>query len=56
VAGEGGTRELAPEVRVPIWGISGGGAHRGGLAAVGNRRRQAGEEVESTDLGFVDQR
>jgi hypothetical protein len=32
VAGEGGARELALEVRVPIWGISGGGAHRGGLA------------------------
>jgi hypothetical protein len=25
------TGELAPEVRVPIWGIGGGGAHRGGL-------------------------
>jgi hypothetical protein len=24
----------SPEVRVPIWGIGGGGAHRGGLAAV----------------------
>jgi hypothetical protein len=33
VAGEGGARELAPEVRVSIWGIGGGGAHRGGLAA-----------------------
>jgi hypothetical protein len=34
VAGEGGAREQAPEVRVPIWGIGGGGAHCGGLAAV----------------------
>jgi hypothetical protein len=32
VAGEGAARELAPEVRVPIWGTGGGGAHRGGLA------------------------
>jgi hypothetical protein len=31
--GEGGARELAPKVRVPIWGIGGGGAHRSGLAA-----------------------
>jgi hypothetical protein len=28
------TGELAPEVGVPIWGIGGGGAHHGGLAAV----------------------
>jgi hypothetical protein len=34
VVGEGGARELAPEVRVPIWGKGGGGAHHGGLAAV----------------------
>jgi hypothetical protein len=34
VAGEGGARELALEVRVPIWGIGSGGAHRGGLVAV----------------------
>jgi hypothetical protein len=33
VAGEGGAREQAPEVRVPIWGIGDGGAYRGGLAA-----------------------
>jgi hypothetical protein len=33
VAGEGGARELALEVRVSIWGIGGGGAHRGGLTA-----------------------
>jgi hypothetical protein len=32
VAGEGGARELAPEVRVPIWGIGREGAQRGGLA------------------------
>jgi hypothetical protein len=32
-SGEGGAREQAPEVRVPIWGICGGGAHRGGLTA-----------------------
>jgi hypothetical protein len=30
VAGEGGARELAPEVGVLIWGIGGRGAHRGG--------------------------
>jgi hypothetical protein len=34
VAEEGGARELAPEVRIPIWGIGGGGAHHGGLTAV----------------------
>jgi hypothetical protein len=33
VGGKGGARELVPEVRVPIWGIGGGGAHRGGLIA-----------------------
>jgi hypothetical protein len=33
VAGGGGARELALEVRVPIWGIGSGGAHRGGLVA-----------------------
>jgi hypothetical protein len=33
VAGEGGAREQAPEVRVPIWGIGGRGAHHGGLEA-----------------------
>jgi hypothetical protein len=32
VAGGGGARELALEMRVPIWGIGSGGAHRGGLA------------------------
>jgi hypothetical protein len=31
---EGGARELAPEVRVPIWCIGSGEAHRGGLTAV----------------------
>jgi hypothetical protein len=34
VAREGGARELAPEVRVPIWGTGSGGAHRGGLVVV----------------------
>jgi hypothetical protein len=34
VSWEGGVRELAPEVRVPIWGIGDGGTHRGGLTAV----------------------
>jgi hypothetical protein len=33
VAREGGAREQALEVRVLIWGIGGGGTHRGGLAA-----------------------
>jgi hypothetical protein len=52
VAREGGARELAPEVRVPIWGTGSGGAHRGGL--VENWRWQAGEEVEGADSGFVE--
>jgi hypothetical protein len=30
----GDARELALEVRVPIWGIRSGGAHRGRLAAM----------------------
>jgi hypothetical protein len=34
VAGGGGARELTPQVKVPIWGIGGGGAHRGGLTVV----------------------
>jgi hypothetical protein len=34
VAGEGGVRELALEVRVPIWGTGGDGAHHGGLVVV----------------------
>jgi hypothetical protein len=34
VAEEGGARELALEVRVPIWGIGGGGAHHDGLTVV----------------------
>jgi hypothetical protein len=34
VAWEGGAREQAPEVRVLIWGIGGGGAHRCGLTAM----------------------
>jgi hypothetical protein len=34
VAGEGGARELALEMRTPIWGIGSGGAYRGGLTAV----------------------
>jgi hypothetical protein len=46
VAGEGDALELALEVRVSIWGIGGGGAHRGRLAMakqIGGveRRRQA---------------
>jgi hypothetical protein len=31
VAGEGGAKEQAPEVRVLIWNIGSGGAHHGGL-------------------------
>jgi hypothetical protein len=34
VAGEGGAREQAPEVRVLIWGIGGEGTHRDGLTTV----------------------
>jgi hypothetical protein len=61
VAGEGGAREQALKLKVPIWGIGGRGAHRGGLVAAtqvsgGNRRRQAGEDVESTGSGFVERR
>jgi hypothetical protein len=33
MAGEGGAREQAPDVRVLIWGIGGRGAHCGGLTA-----------------------
>jgi hypothetical protein len=43
VVGGGGARELALEVRVPIWGIGSEGAHRGGLAAV--KRVHGGEWV-----------
>jgi hypothetical protein len=46
VAGEGGGRELAPEVRVPIWGMDGGGAHCGGLAAV--KQVSGGEPVTTS--------
>jgi hypothetical protein len=55
-AGEGGAREQASEVRVLIWGIGSGGAHRGGLAAVGNWQWQAGKEVESAGSGFMERR
>jgi hypothetical protein len=34
VAGGGGAKELALEVRVPIWCIGRGGAHLGGLAVM----------------------
>jgi hypothetical protein len=34
VVRKGGAGEVALEVRVPIWGIGSGGAHRGGLAGV----------------------
>jgi hypothetical protein len=41
----------------PWWAHGGeAGAHRGGLAVVGNRRRHAGEEVEGTGSGFVERR
>jgi hypothetical protein len=46
VAGEGGARELALEVRVQIWGIGSGGAHRGGLAAV--KQVGGGEEMAAS--------
>jgi hypothetical protein len=52
VAGEGGVRELALEMRTPIWGIGSGGAYRGGLttakqdgggeSATAGRRRGGG--------------
>jgi hypothetical protein len=35
--------ELAPKVRVPIWDIGGGGAHRGGLAVA--KQDSSGELV-----------
>jgi hypothetical protein len=61
VVREGGVRELALDVRVPIGGIGSGGAHRGRLVAMkqvggGNRQRQAEEEVEGTDSRFVEWR
>jgi hypothetical protein len=34
MAGEGGARDLALEVRIPIWGIGHGWANHGGLMAV----------------------
>jgi hypothetical protein len=43
VAGEGGAREQALEVRVPIWGIGSGGAHCGGLVVV--KQVSSGEPV-----------
>jgi hypothetical protein len=43
VAGEGGDRELAPEVRILIWCICSGGSHRGRLAAA--KQVSAGEPV-----------
>jgi hypothetical protein len=43
VAGEVGARELALEVRVPIWGIGSGEAHRGGLTVV--KQVGSGEEM-----------
>jgi hypothetical protein len=43
LAGEGGARELIPEVRVPIWAIGGRGAHCGGLAAA--KQIRGGEPV-----------
>jgi hypothetical protein len=44
VAEEGGARELALEVRFPIWCIGSGGAHRGGLVMV----KQVGGEEPAT--------
>jgi hypothetical protein len=44
VAEEGGARELALEVRFPIWCIGSGGAHRGGLVTV----KQVGGEEPAT--------
>jgi hypothetical protein len=57
VSGQGRRCQGAsPRGEGPIWGIGGGGPHRGGLAMVtqvngGNRRWQAGEDVESVGLG-----
>jgi hypothetical protein len=48
VAGEGGARELTREVRVLIWGIGGGGAHRGGLTVV---KQVGGEEPVTAGRG-----
>jgi hypothetical protein len=55
VAGEGGARELAPEVRVPIWCICSGGAHygwhvvvkqvSGGEPATAGQRRGGGRQL-----------
>jgi hypothetical protein len=60
-AGEGGARELALEVSVPIWGIGNrgltvAGSLWQGRLVVGIRRRQAGEEVEGIDSGFIERR
>jgi hypothetical protein len=59
VAGEGGARELALEVRVPIWGLGGGGFHRGGLTAM--KQVDGGEPVTAgrrrgggPGLGFME--
>jgi hypothetical protein len=56
VAGDGGARELALEMRVLIWGIGSGGAHRGrltaakqvggGKPATAGRRRGGGHRLE----------
>jgi hypothetical protein len=46
VAGEGGARELALEVRVLIWGIGSGGAHRGGLEVA--KQVSGGEEATTS--------
>jgi hypothetical protein len=43
LAGEGGARELALEVRVPIWSTGGGGAHCGGLTAA--KQVSSGEQA-----------
>jgi hypothetical protein len=45
VAGEGAARELALEVRVPIWGIGGGGAHHGGGGLMVVKQVGGGEET-----------
>jgi hypothetical protein len=46
VAGEGGARELALELRVSIWGIGGRGAHRGGLTVA--QQVDGGEETAAS--------
>jgi hypothetical protein len=51
VAGEGAARELALEVRVPIWGIGGGGAHGGGGLTVVKQVGGGEETVASQSRG-----